>query len=137
MTDETYARDLAALRRKWLDRWPFGLYIAWRERRLAISTSLSSLRVYRELEVAYPDASAVERYEQVVIRHTGLDRDGARDLVQRAENSFAVWSNERPLQFCDVVQYLVFHECLKADPSALGARAQLSSFIADVIPADM
>lgn len=137
MHEDTIAVKALALRRKWLERWSFGLYITWRERRVALRTSRSSLRVYRELEVTSPDVQGVARYEEVVIRQTGFDRQRAREIVRLAEDSFAAWPNERSVNFRDVVQYLVVHECLKADPAALGIRAELPSFIAGLIPANL
>jgi len=109
----------------------------WRERRVARRTSVESLELYRELEAARPELPAIERYEQVVARRTGFDGDGVRRVLRRAEDSFASWPVERPLKLRDVVQYLVVHECLNADPSIVGVRTRLTTIIAEVIPKDL
>ena len=121
----------------WLAQASRGVLLAWRERRVARRTSRESLQLYRELEATRPELSAVARYEQVIARRTGLDGAGVRQVLQHAEDSFASWPVERPLRFRDVVQYLVVHECLTADASAVGTRTRLTTIIAEVIPRDL
>ena len=121
----------------WLAGLSRGVLGGWRERRLARRTSVESLRLYRELEAARPELPAIVRYEEVVARRTGLDGDGVRRVLKRAEDSFAAWPVERPLKFRDVVQYLVIHECLNAEPSIVGTRTRLTTIIAEVIPKDL
>ena len=121
----------------WLAGLSRGVLGSWRERRVARRASVESLRFYRELEAAHPGRSAASRYEAVVARRTGLDCAGVRQVLRRAEDSFASWPVERPLRLRDVVQYLVVHECLAADPSAVGTRSRLTTIIAEVIPRDL
>ena len=121
----------------WLAAWSRGVLGGWRERRVARRTSVESLQLYRELEATEPELPAIARYEQVVARRTGLDGEGVREVLQRAEESFASWPVERPLKFRDVVQYLVVHECLNSDPSIVGTRTRLTTIIAEVIPRDL
>ena len=137
MGESTGPQALTVLRRQWLDRWPFGFYIEWRERRVARRTSAASLCVFREVEASSPDLIGVQRYEEVVVRQTGLDRERARKIVRHAEDSFAAWPNERPVNLRDVVQYLVVRECLSADPAARGTRAHVSKAVAGVIPGNL
>jgi hypothetical protein len=124
-------------RESWLAGFSRGVLGGWRERRVARRASVESLKLYRELEATRPELSAIARYEQVVARRTGLDGDGVRRVLRRAEDSFASWPVERPLKFRDVVQYLVVHECLNADPSVVGTRTRLTTIIAEVIPRDL
>jgi hypothetical protein len=121
----------------WLAGLSRGVLGGWRERRVARRTSVESLQLYRELEAMRPELPAIARYEQVVARRTGLDGEGVRRVLRRAEDSFASWPIERPLKFRDVVQYLVVHECLNADPSIVGTRTRLTTIIAEVIPKDL
>lgn len=121
----------------WLAGLSRGVLGGWRERRVARRTSVESLQLYREIEALRPELPAIARYEQVVARHTGLDGEGVRRVLRRAEDSFASWPIERPLKFRDVVQYLVVHECLSADPSIVGTRTRLTTIIAEVIPKDL
>lgn len=135
MTDaESGATESPASRATWLADWSRGLLSAWRERRVARRASRESLRLYREIEAAQPELPAVARYRTVVARRTGLDEHGVRRVLEQAEDSFASWPVERPLRFRDVVQYLVVHECLQADPSLIGTRTRLTTIIAEVIP---
>jgi len=104
------------------------------ERHVARKASLESLQMFRELEAEQPDLDGMQRYKTFIARRTGLDGAGVSRVMERAEDSFASWPIERPLRFRDVVQYLVVYECLKADPSSLGTRSELTSVIAEVIP---
>jgi hypothetical protein len=108
-----------------------------REKVLARQTSRDLLRVYHEIHSAQPELSGVARYQKVVARQTGLDESGVRRILESAENSFASWPVERPLNFRDVVQYLVAHACLDADPAATGIRARLATIVAEEIPPDL
>jgi len=118
----------------WLEGWPLQFLGAWHERRNARRSSVESLRLFRELAATQPALTGLARYEEVVARRTGLPREDARRVLRRAEDSFARWPVERPLKFRDVVQYLVVHECLNADPSVVGTRTRLTTIIAEVIP---
>jgi hypothetical protein len=109
----------------------------WRERVQARRASRESLRLYREVAASFPELTAVSRYREVVARQTGLDDAGVRVIIAGAESSFASWPVERPLKFRDVVQYLVVHQCLKADPAALGIRSRLTTIIAEEIPNEL
>ena len=99
--------------------------------------SRESLRIYRELEVASPELTGVPRYHAIVARQTGLDDFGVREILERAEVSFASWPIERPLKFRDVVQYIVATRCLNADASALGIRSRLTTIVAEEIPGEL
>jgi hypothetical protein len=110
------------------------VFRAWRERALARRLSRDLLRVYRESEAAMPELTGFARYRDVAARQTGLDEIGVRTILERAESSFASWPVERPLTFRDVVQYLVVHRCLDADPAAPGVRSRLATIVADEIP---
>jgi hypothetical protein len=109
----------------------------WRERVLARRTSRDLLRAYREIQAAQPETDAVARYRQVIARQMGTDESGVRRILERAEQSFASWPVERPLTFRDVVEYLVVHVCLNAEPAAPGIRSPLARIIAEEIPVDL
>jgi hypothetical protein len=128
---------IQGLRTRWHEVLGSGLVRTWRERTTARQVSRESLRIYREIEVAEPGLSGWPRYHAVVARQTGLDDSGVREILQRAEGSFASWPIERPLKFRDVVQYLVATRCLNADPSVPGIRARLTTIIADEIPGEL
>jgi hypothetical protein len=130
------SRDAGASGR-WFDDLKREVFGVWRERRVARRTSVESLRLYRELESTRPDLEPVARYREFVARRTGLDEAGVREVLRQAEDSFASWPVERPLRFRDVVQYLVVHECLKADPSVVGTRTRLTTIIAELIPENL
>jgi hypothetical protein len=119
---------------RWFESLTREVFGPWRERRVAHRTSVESLRLYRELESAHADLTSAARYGEIVARRTGLDQAGVRRVLRQAEDSFARWPVERPLKLRDVVQVLVVHECLRADPSAIGTRTRLTTIIAEVIP---
>jgi hypothetical protein len=117
--------------------WSRAVLAGWRERRVTRRTSVESLQLYRELEATRPELPASARYHEVVARRTGLDGEGVRRVLRHAEDSFASWPVGRQLKLRDVVQYLVVHECLNADPSIVGTRTRLTTIIAEVIPRDL
>lgn len=126
-----------ATRPRWKDPWARNLFGAWHERRVARRACEESLRLYRQIEQSQPELTDLGRYERLVAARAGLDAQGAREVLRRAEDSFASWPVERPLKLRDVVQYLVVQECLSADPAALGARSRLLTVVAEVIPDDL
>jgi hypothetical protein len=121
----------------WFDGLTGGLVRTWRERSTARHVSRESLRIYREIEQATPELTGVHRYHAVIARQTGLDDSGVREILERAEGSFANWPVERPLKFRDVVQYIVATQCLNADPTAPGIRSRLTTIIAEEIPNEL
>jgi hypothetical protein len=137
MNDAAARGDGMSARGSWIADRSRELLGAWRERRVARRASVESLRLYQEVAATQPDLGAIARYAEVVARRTGLDGEGVRSVLQRAEDSFASWPVERPLRFRDVVQYLVVHECLKADPSVVGTRTRLTTIIAELIPENL
>jgi hypothetical protein len=108
-----------------------------RERRQALRTCVEALRLYHEVEASFPQDTGMARYERVVALHTGADARTVQKIIRGAEDSFASWPVERPLNFRDVVQYLAFNDYLKSDPSAHGATAHLTSIVKDLIPDDL
>jgi hypothetical protein len=119
----------------WLDGTfrRFNILAALRENQHLKRTCRECLQLYRGL-AEHPNATARERYALVVERRTGV---GANAILQRAEESFATWPNERPLTFRDVVHYLAVTECLSDDKSQIGIRADVMMVVAKLIPANL
>lgn len=109
----------------------------WRERLLARRISREALRLYREVEAGRPELTGTIRYQEIIARQTGLDRDDARRMVERAENDFASWPLERAVTFRDVVQYLVVQRWLATDPGAMGFSSRLTDIVAREIPDEL
>jgi hypothetical protein len=124
-------------RTRWVDAIGSGILRTWRERTTARQVSRESLRIYREVEESAPELTGLPRYYEVVARQTGLDELGVREILERAEGSFANWPVERPLKFRDIVQYIVATRCLSADASGLGVRSRLTTIIAEEIPGEL
>jgi hypothetical protein len=114
----------------------FNILAALREKQHLKRTCRECLQLYRGL-VEHPNATARERYALVVKGRTGVDANGANAILQRAEESFATWPNERPLTFRDVVHYLAVTECLSDDQSQIGVRADVMMLVAKLIPANI
>jgi hypothetical protein len=122
---------------RWFDAVGAGIVRTWRERTTARQISRESLRIYREVEESFPELIGLRRYHEIIARQTGLDDSGVREILERAEGSFASWPVERPLKFRDVVQYIVAIQCLKADTTVLGVRSRLTTIIAEEIPGEL
>jgi hypothetical protein len=58
------------------------------------------------------------------------------EILNRAEDSLAIWPVWRPLKFRDVAQHIVVARCLNADASAAGLRPRLTTILAEEIPAE-
>jgi hypothetical protein len=114
--------------------WLAPVLDGWRERQIARTASVESLKIYREVAATQPDLTGLARYEEVVARLKSVDAASARRVIRSAEDSFASWPVERPLKFRDVVEYLVVSECLESIPDALGTRSKLSTIVASMIP---
>ena len=138
-SDPSIVPEFGTPRRGWLADKLFhsGLLTMLRERHQVRRTCIETLRLYREAEAALPAATHRERYEWVVARRTGSNPAGVRAVLKHAEDSFANWPIERPLNFRDVVQYLAITECMSANPSVGGVRARVEDKVAGLIPADL
>ena len=86
-----------------------------------------------------PLASNTERYACVIAKRSGADPCTVRKIMRRAEESFATWPVERPLNFRDVVQYVAVK--LKIDIAVTGVHSRVVDFaidiVAEMIPADL
>lgn len=111
--------------------------LARRERALARRLSRESLRIYREVRAQHPELEGPALYRAVISRQAGLDETAARRFVERAEDTFASWPEERPVTFRDVVQYLAVERWLAIDPDAQGFRTRLAEVVAKQIPEDL
>jgi hypothetical protein len=123
----------------WLDGTlrRFNFLNALRENKHLKRTCRECLELYHKVSQENATATALERYAQVVAKRTGADAKGTRIIMRRAEESFASWPVERPLNFRDVVQYLAVTECLSDDLSAIGVRADVTVLVAKLIPVNL
>ena len=106
---------------------------AMRERRQIRRFCDDSLRLYRQVEAQMPHASQTERYARFIELSSGVTAAAVPTVMRRAEESFADWPNERPLNFRDVVQYLAVTDCLKIDIAVAGVRSRMVDFVIDIV----
>jgi hypothetical protein len=106
---------------------------AMRERRQIRRFCDDSLRLYRQVEEQMPQASQTERYARFIELSSGVTAAAVPIVMRRAEESFADWPNERPLNFRDVVQYLAVTDCLKIDIAVVGVRSRMVDFVIDIV----
>ena len=120
---------------------PFNFITVLRERRQIRRICSESLEIYRRVEREMPGASNLERYARVIGEQSGADPKAVQAVIRRAEESFATWPVERPLNFRDVVQYMAVTGGLKADIAVTGVRSAfvdlVFAIVADVIPANL
>jgi hypothetical protein len=119
----------------------FDFITVLRERSQIRRICSESLEIYRRVEREMPGASNLERYARVIEERSGADPNTVQAVIRRAEESFATWPVERPLNFRDVVQYLALTGGLKADIAVTGVRSAfvdlVFAIVADVIPANL
>jgi hypothetical protein len=112
---------------------PFNFVAAMRERRQIRRFCDDSLRLYRQVEAQMPQASQTERYARFIELSSGVTAAAVTTVMRRAEESFADWPNERPLNFRDVVQYLAVTDCLKIDIAVAGVRSRMVDSVIDIV----
>lgn len=84
----------------------FGFVAAWRERRFAAGCCRELMSLHREVSSGHPASAGVELYRLIVAAHVGGDAGMAATLLERAQESYALWPVPRALTFRDVVHYL-------------------------------
>lgn len=106
--------------------------LSWREQRNAAREARAALVLHKRLWMEHPTLRDVDLYEAFVRKRNGVTEAQARALLRRAEQSFAVWPEERPLIFRDVVLYVIISERLASNrPSTV---SDLTGVIAKIIP---
>jgi hypothetical protein len=120
---------------------PFNFIAVLRERYQIRRICSESLEIYRRIERERPGASNLERYARVIEAQSGADPNTVQAVIHRAEESFATWPVERPLNFRDVVQYMAVTGGLEADIAVTGVRSDFVDLVfvivADMIPANL
>ena len=133
----------SAAKSSWLEVTlrPLNFIATMRKRREIRHFCDESLNLYRQLEAQMPQASQTERYARFIELRSGVPAAVVPAVMRRAEESFADWPTERPLNFQDVVQYLAVTDCLKIDIAVAGVRSRIVDFVIDiashVIPRDL
>jgi len=124
-----------AAKDSWLDSTlrPLNFLAAMRERRQIRRFCDESLELYRQVEAQMPQASQSERYARFIELRSGVTPTAVLAVMRRAEESFADWPNERPLNFRDVVQYLAVTDCLKIDIAVAGVRSRIVDYVIDIV----
>jgi hypothetical protein len=112
----------------------FNFIGALRERKQIRRICAESLTLYRQVEIEMPHASNTDRYARVIERRSGADAAAALKFMRRAEESFAQWPIERPLNFRDIVQYMVVTDGFKTDIAVAGVRSRAVDFAVDIVP---
>jgi hypothetical protein len=125
----------AAAKSSWLadTLGPLNFIAAIRERRQIRRFCDESLKLYRQVETQMPQASPTERYGRFIELRSGVTPAAVLTVMRRAEESFADWPNERPLNLRDVVQYLAVTDCLKIDIAVAGVRSRIVDFVIDIV----
>jgi hypothetical protein len=120
---------------------PFNFVMALRWRYQIRRICSESLNLYRRMEREKPEAPNRERYARVLQERVGADPEKVQAIMRRAEESFATWPVERPLNFRDIVQYMAVTHGLKTDIAVTGVRSRYVDLVfeiaADMIPANL
>ena len=84
----------------------FTFMAAWSERRFAAECCRELLKLHQVVSASHSDLAGVALYRLVVAAHVGSDLTVAESLLQRAQESYALWPVQRALTFRDVAHYL-------------------------------
>ena len=122
--------------RKWLEETlrRFNFIGGMRERRQIRRICVEFLSLYRQVESELPQAPRTELYARVIERRSGADPIAVQRFMRRAEESFAAWPVDRPLNFRDIVQYIAVTDCLKKDIAVDGVRSRIVDTAMDIVP---
>ena len=125
----------SAAKSSWLEDTlrPLNFIATMRERRQIRRFCDESLNLYRQIEAQMPQASQTERYARFIELRSGVPAASVPIVMRRAEESFADWPIERPLNFRDVVQYLAVTDCLKIDIAVAGVRSRIVDFVIEIV----
>ena len=131
-----YMSDGITLKRNWLkDTFRhFNFIAAMRERHKIRRLCVESLELYRQVEIEMPQASNTARYARVIELRSGADAGTVLKFMRRAEESFASWPVERPLNFRDIVQYLAVTDGLHTDIAVAGVGSRVVDFALHIVP---
>jgi hypothetical protein len=86
-------------------RFP-GFLAAWRERRFAAECCRKLMRLHSATVSSHPGSSRADLYRLIVSAHVGGDAHAADALLERAQESYALWPVPHALTFRDVAHYL-------------------------------
>ena len=84
----------------------FSFFTAWSERRFAAEYCRQLMCVQQAVAANHPDLAGMDLYRLVVAAHIGCDPGSTETLLDRAQESYALWPVPRALTFRDVVHYL-------------------------------
>jgi hypothetical protein len=84
----------------------FSFFTAWNERRFAAEYCRRLMRVQQTVAASHPGLAGMDLYRLVVAEHVGSDPGSTEALLDRAQESYALWPVPRALTFRDVVHYL-------------------------------
>jgi len=126
----------SAAARNWLDEAlrPLHFFAGMRERRQIRRICVEFLNLYRQVEIEFPQATPTERYARIIERRSGAGPATVQRFMRRAEESFAAWPVDRPLNFRDIVQYIAVTDCLKTDIAIDGVRSRVVDSALDIVP---
>lgn len=111
--------------------------MAWRERRFAASCAREMLALQRQLAAQQPQVRGRALYRRIVAARLSCDDAAADEVLQRAEQSFAIWPVPRTLCYRDVVHYIAVSRFIAAHPGAHWVYADMKHIVDRVIPHDL
>ena len=92
------------------------------------------LEICREMQKENPGLEGERLYERVVAQRLSCDESEARELVRRADQSFAQWPDDRDVNFRDVVNFVIVNNIMGAHRTALGIHADMAVIVNAAIP---
>jgi len=99
--------------------------------------SLRLLKVHDAIRREQPKQTKWARYQEVVVRWSGVDSDAARAVLRRAQQSVSDWEADRDLRFRDVVLYVIVDDYLRAHPERHGARSRMVRTVGRIVAQEL
>jgi hypothetical protein len=107
---------------------------AWNEQRFARRAARLARAEFQRLRAERPELQREDLYAAFVCRRNAVDDAAARRILQRAEQSFAVWPDYRDLMLQDVVKYVVISDYMASHRRRGGTIINMGQVIGRVIP---
>jgi hypothetical protein len=105
-----------------------------KERRYAAQASQELLVLFNALRAEHSDAEPRALYLRLIGKRTGKPEADAKVALRQAEDSFAAWPVERPVNLRDVVSFLIISESLMPLEQGVGTRSDMVEIVQTVIP---
>jgi hypothetical protein len=104
-----------------------------KEKKFAKIASLEILDLYVSQRIANPDLWGRPLYQKVTSKYLDVTDVEAENVVERAEQSFAIWPHEREVRLQDVARYIIVNEYIEMHGIRSGVGSHFKKVVHKII----